>query len=475
MKSPALLLACCAIFSSCADHNASDITPLIGTYLGDNQRNYYGNRPPSKLKVKWRTYLGSGTTTFGSDKSLDWKGAGWTGQPLVIREGSELFLIQGTLGKRLMKIRAADGAVIWSAHLPEVIKGTPTFADVGGSPETRYTLIVGSRSASGEGLKKGEQDSLYGFSYLTGEKLWSHGSRDTPSNSRDCDASAVVVGKKAAIPLENGYFTVFSPDARKAKIFDGLPAPEISNQHLLFRKQDLSTYGKELCCESSPTMIGGKAYIAAGVGRVYSCGLTFLDRPSPILDIGGDLNSSMPLTNDRHLLLGIEKQFISGHGGVVKFSPEGKVRWFHPLPDCNWYSWNGGLVGSPAVNHRYNSTVSKDLACFVGIDGTLTLINHKKLQPGVRNPDPRGRKSYPAPLVLDTVKLPEGSISTPLFLGDRIVIGYDNGMDLYQVTPAGKLVLLDRLAGPMFDATPVAWDGRIYAGSKDGYLYCLGD
>jgi hypothetical protein len=27
--------------------------------------------------------------------------------------------------------------------------------------------------------------------------------------------------------------------------------------------------------------------------------------------------------------------------------------------------------------------------------------------------------------------------------------------------------------GSMFDATPVCWDGRVYAASRDGYLYCL--
>ena len=105
----------------------------------------------------------------------------------------------------------------------------------------------------------------------------------------------------------------------------------------------------------------------------------------------------------------------------------------------------------------------------------MTLINHKKLQPGVKNWGPRRLEQYPAPLVLDRVQLPQGSISTPLFVGDKIVVGYDSGLDLYQVTPAGRLVRLDRLEGPMFDATPVVWDERVYAGSKDGYLYCLGN
>ncbi len=395
----------------------AQVQPLVGTYLGDNQRNYYGNLAPTKLRIKWRTPLGSGKTTFGTNDTRTWKGAGWTGQPLVIQENGELYLIQGTLSHHLKKIRARDGHLIWSTSVGDVIKGTPSFVDVGGSGPSRYTLIVGSRSGYGQHWRSGTAHSLHGISYLTGQKLWRHNSRATASNSRDCDASALVIGRKAAIPLENGYFTIFSPDARKAKLRDGFPAPKIHKQLRLFEDRDLALYKSELCCESSPTLIGKRAYIAAGVGRVYSCGLGFFgSTATPMLEIGGDLNGSMPLTNDQHLLLGIEKQFIPGQGGVIKFSPRGKVKWFHPLPNRKWYTWNGGLVGSPSVNHRYRSDISKDLACFVGIDGELTLINHKKTQPGVTNWGPRRKKKYPAPLILDQDRIrcrADGSISCP--------------------------------------------------------------
>lgn len=452
----------------------AEVKPLVGTYLGDNQRNFYGDRAPSKLKVKWRTNLGSGRTTFGANDTRTWRGAGWTGQPLVIQEDGELYLIQGTLSHHVKKIRARDGKVIWSTSVGDVIKGTPSFIDVGGPAETRYVLIVGSRSGFGQHWRTGTAYSLHGVSYLTGKKLWRHNSKATDSNSRDCDASAVVLGKKAAIPLENGYFTVFSPDVRKARAAEGFFAPKISKQFQLYRETDKQVYGAELCCESSPTMVRGKAYVAAGVGRVYACSMGLFGGAKEKLDVGGDLNGTMPLTNDGQLLLGIEKQFISGQGGVMKFQPNGEVSWYYPLPDRKWYTWNGGLVGSPAVNHRYRSQVSSDLACFVGVEGVLTLINHKKLS-GKTGWGPRRKKQYPSPQVLDQVKLPQGSISTPLFVGDRIVVGYDSGMDLYQVTGDQKLRRLDRLSGPMFDATPVVWGGRIYAGSKNGYLYCLGD
>ncbi|MDB4381619.1 hypothetical protein N9Z40_01890 [Akkermansiaceae bacterium] len=226
---------------------------------------------------------------------------------------------------------------------------------------------------------------------------------------------------------------------------------------------------------SEVTLIGSKAYVAAGAGRLYACGTGFFGGAGWGLDIGGDLNGTMPLTNDKHLLVGIEKQFIPGQGGVMKVKPGGGVKWFYPTPNKKFYMWGGGLVGSPTVNHRSSSEISKDLACFVDVGARLTLINHKKLQPGITVPGPRLKKQYPVPLVLDQVKLPTGSISTPLFVGNKIIVGYDNGMDLYQVTPAQKLKRIARLAGPMFDATPIVWNGRIYAGSKNGYLYCLGN
>jgi len=454
---------------------SAQIKPLVSTYLGDNQRNFYGNVAPSKLRVKWKTYLGSGKTTFGNGDTRTWKGAGWTGQPLVIQEGKELYLIQGTLSHHVKKIRARDGKVIWSTSVGDVIKGTPTFMDVGGPAESRYVLIVGSRSGYGQHWRTGTAHSLHGVSYLSGKILWRHNSVATASNSRDVDASAIDLGGKAAIPLENGFFTVFSPDARKASAKAGFPNPKIYKQMKLFKESDRQLYRSELCCESSPTVYRGSAYIAAGVGRVYACGFGFFGGLGWSLDVGGDLNGTMPLTNDNHLLLGIEKQFINGRGGVMKFKPKGGVKWYYPLPDREWYTWNGGLVGSPAVNHRYQSDISRDLACFVGIDGVLTLIDHKQVQSGVVVPGPRSLKQYPTPLVLDRVELPQGSISTPLFVGNKIIAGYDNGMDLYQVTPAGKLQRLDRLSGPMFDATPIVWNGRVYAGSKNGNLYCLGN
>ncbi len=458
----------------------AQIKPMTETYLGDGKRNYYGNYAPTKLRIKWKKHLGTGFTMVGQVRKK-WSGAGWTGQALVVEENGEIYLIQPTLSHYLRKIRARDGKEIWKSNLGDVIKGTPSFVTTNSrNPEHKYLIISGSRRGYGAHFFNDPAYSLHAVSYLTGKKVWQHNSARTQSNSRDVDASGVMIGSKFCIPTENGKLLYLSPNLSHAVTPEGakFPEPKIYKEYPLFDASVLPLYKHELSCESSPTVIGGTAYTAAGCGKVYGHSAGLFGNKW-IYNVGGDLNGTMPFTNDKHLLLGIEKEFISGNGGVMKLKPKGRgasaVKWYFPLPNKRFYEWSGGMVGSPAVNHRYKSAITKDLACFVGVDGTLTLINHKKLAPNKKVYGPKKQQLYNTPLVLDTAKLPHGSISSPLFLGDKIVIGYDNGLDLYQVTPDLKLKLLDRLKGPMFDATPTVWNGRIYAASKNGYLYCLGN
>lgn len=455
----------------------AEVTPLLPTYLGNFQRNYYGNRAPQQLRVVWRTHLGTGKTFFKERVNV-MSGAGWTGQPLLFQENGKLTLIQGALDYHLRKIDAATGKILWASRLDDSIKGTPTYYDRGsGDESTRRVLITGSRHGFGIDLRRDPAWSLRGISFDDGREFWRHDTVLTDSNSRDCDASAVIVGTRAAIPLENGKFLLFSPDPLHARGYGPWRLPRIDHLSTLYQKKDLPVYGYELSCESSPTLLGSTAYVAAGCGRIYAkstkTSLTYWS-----LDVGGDLESTMPLTQDGCLLLGIEKQFIAGQGGVMKIHPqkEGKeaIIWYLPWPDEKFYEWQGGIVGSVTLNASYGnqSAGGGRLACAVSIGGTLRVFDHTRIV-GQRNGGPKLDGDYAQPLILDSVKLPAGTISTPIFVNNTILIGYDSGLDLYHVSDVGKLHLLDRIRGKMFDATPIVWDGKAYVASRDGYLYCF--
>lgn len=456
---------------------AAEVLPLISTYLGDGQRNYYGNRAPDGLKLKWRTPLGSNQTHIG-ETTKTWQGAGWTGQPLIISENGELFLIQPSLDHHLRKIRASTGEVVWKVNLGDSLKGTPTFMDLGeGEPNSRYLIMAGCRHGFDQDFATGTAHSLRGISYLQGTELWRMQVDRTDSNSRDVDGSPLVMGDRVVAPLENGHLAIFDPRTLVPNE-DGTHRPKLLEDYRLYKPSDLEIYRHELSNEASPTLRKGMAYVPAGCGRLFSYSI---DHPRLGWDfrIGGDLNSTMPLTSDDRFLVGIEEQFIPGKGGVMKVIPgatgAGAIEWFYPLPSNPFYEWHGGIVGSVAINDRYTSDVPAHYACFIGVDGMLTVVDHQRIDPSRRVKDPLVQYDVPTPVVLDQAKLPAGSISTPLFLGNRIIVPHDKGLDLFSVSPEGKLTHLDSFPDRMFDSTPVCWDGRVYAASRDGYLYCLGD
>ena len=453
---------------------------INSTYLGGPERNFYGNRLPGKLKVHWKLNLGSGRTQLRGGTPV-WKGAGWTGQPLIVREGDEIFLTLGANDHHLRKIRARDGKVMWKYKFDDVIKGTGTLFHNRAADNSEDSLIIiqGSRMGLETNFHQDIVPSLRGISYFTGKERWRMNCRKTATYSRDVDGSALVIGDRAYLALENSIFTVFSPDPAELKERDGILQPRIFDEAQFYSNSDTRTHGGNIECESSPTLLGNRIYTASGAGRVYGYNRTW-KRASWKFDTGTDLNATMPVTNDDCLLLAVEKQFVSGPGGVFKLDPSKSpakcVRWFFPTGAATFYEWKGGIIGSVAVNDRTLKTSgAKPMATFIGVDGFLYVVSTTELDPGKTAVGPDNKTRYPIPRLLDKVALGRGSIATPIFVGNKIAAPYDTGMKLFEVSNTGKLKLLDTFAGHQFEATPVCHDGRMYAASLDGYLYCFGD
>ena len=65
-----------------------EIELLVPTFLGNDQRRFYGRGVPKSLKLIDKFQLGSGRTFLGK-RSVVWSGAGWTGQPTITRDGGK--------------------------------------------------------------------------------------------------------------------------------------------------------------------------------------------------------------------------------------------------------------------------------------------------------------------------------------------------------------------------------------------------
>jgi len=455
-----------------------DINILIGTFLGNEKRNYYGNEAPDKLNIIWKHYLGKGETVISRKAgSVIWAGAGWTGQPLLVEENRQLFLIQGAYNHHLIKFNAGDGRIIWKYAFDDVVKGTGTIWHHARSIENRseYIIFQGSRLGVGNYLDSKHIPSFRAISYLTGEELWRLDVKLTDSYSRDADGSPLIINDTLYTGLENSLFTVIDPDPARAGVKNGMIQPEIIQEIKLYEKEDVVAHRYNIVTEASPCRLGDHIYIASGSGHVYGYNMKTRELDWDF-HIGSDIDGSTVVTGDNCLLVSVEKQFIPGHGGVFKLDPskdpEDCVVWFFPTADSTLSSWEGGVIGTAGVTDSYFSDRPSNFAAFTGIDGYLYVVAHQQTEPDMTVAGPDASTSYPLPRLIFK-KYIGPSISTPVFVNDKLIAAGYHGLFLFKFDDLGNFFLIDRFSAT-FEATPVAWNRKIYIASRNGYLYCFG-
>ena len=468
----------CQIDSLSSD-SVSHVKVLIPTFLGNEQRNYYGNEAPSRLDVIWKLYLGEGETVISRKTGTKkWKGAGWTGQPLLVSEDSLLYLIQGAYDHKLKKIKATSGEIVWEYEFDDVVKGTGTIwvnkkAD---NLRDKYVILQGSRLGVGNFLDSKHIPSYRAISYFSGEELWRLDSKWMDSYSRDVDGSALIINDTAYIGLENSLFTVFDPDYQNARWIDSMLQPKIIQERQLYLKKDVLDHKYNVVTESSPSLLNDHIYIASGSGHVWGYNLKTKELDWDYY-IGSDLDGSAIVTGDSCILISVEKQYIKGKGGVLKLNPLNKPEdaavWFFPVENNDFVSWEGGVIGSVGINDRYVSKESVRLAAFSGIDGYLYVVDHESLIKDFLVPGPDSVTTFSTPKLVYKHQIGP-SISTPIFTKNRLIAASYNGVFLFSYDQELNFKLLD-VWKSSFEATPIVYNRVIYIASRDGYLYCFGE
>lgn len=494
-----------------ADPNADGIK--IATFLGDETRRYYGEGPvPTKLEVIWKAKIGGGTTggtgkapastsgtaTAPTSGLVTWYGTGWTGQPALVRENGKLYLLVGGFDHNLRKIDAETGETLWKYEFPDVIKGSPTvFADPSAPGDFgRYTVMVGSRRGFPSSISAPDFAPFRAVDYMTGKELWRLPVPHTKSYSRDADGSGFVLGGKAYVGVESGDMYILDPFSTES--WKSWQKPKALAHQLLLGDSRASSHGGNLVLEASPALIGDRVYVASGSGHVYGMNKETLEVEWDFFT-GSDLDGTTVATTDGYLIVEVEKQYIKGHGGVYKLDPSKpaaeSVVWYYPTGDRNFADWLGGVIGSSSVNDSYNpGNQMPGLVAFTAIDGNFYVVAKDDLA-STTVPGPNLEPNLPTPVMVfkDSIG---GAISTPIIVGDRIVAcGYDATVHVYQITASTDVategVLLHNKAGVAYkvsiaeaasfkaggtyESTPIVWQGRIYVGARDGYLYCIGD
>lgn len=455
--------------------------PLVGTYLGNERRALVPAPAPGKLRKLWKFWLGEGVSPVDGRPGRTWRGAGWTGQPVLVEEDGEVFVVQPAFDYSLRKIRLRDGKLVWRAVLGDILKASPLFLvnPEARSEEERYLIIQGSRMGHENSLTSPVCPALHAVSWRTGRVLWLLNVARTALNSRDVDATPAVCNGLLYAPLENGRVAAVHPAPSRAKLEDGLMQPQVVREFPLYDAGEVRRFGSDLAPEASPTLLKGILYFPGGSGKLTAVRAGG-KKAMWSLDLGGDCDGSAVATGDGGLLVSVEKQFVPGPGGVFKVRPGRKgdaaVEWFFPAEDVDFFQWRGGVVGSATCNDAVNSAGDPALAAWVGVDGWLTVVRHREIDASAAQeagPWLRGKFSRPQVVHRERVG---GTISTVIWSANRrLVLPLDKGLVLMEYDAAGNFRTLDRVRGPGFDATPVIWGGRVIAGSRDGWLYCWGE
>lgn len=448
------------------------------TFLGNFERNYYGNLAPDTMQVLWKHYLGKGETIISRKiGAKEWAGAGWTGQPLLVKEDSNLFIIQGAYDHNLKKINAKTGKLVWQYKFDDVIKGTGTIYEAPDTVpiENRLAILQGSRLGNGNFLDSKHIPSYRAVSYFTGKELWRLDVKWTRSYSRDVDGSALIYNDTAYLGLENSLFTKFHPNYQLAKLKDGMLQPPIYNEVLLYTKSDVVKHGGNLVTESSPSIIDSIIYIASGTGHIFGYSLK-TDTLVWDFFIGSDIDGSAIVTDDSCIIVTIEKQYIEGMGGTMKLDPRKPpneaVVWFFPTNDKEYASWKGGIIGSASINDNYRPHDSiPNLAAFSAIDGYVYVVDHKQLDT-ITVKGPNLKHTYKRPKLVFKYRI-GASISTPVLVDDKLIAAGYGGLYLFKKNKEGGFKRVAKHQGT-YESTPVVHDGRIYIASRNGYFYCLG-
>jgi outer membrane protein assembly factor BamB len=448
---------------------------LNASFLHNQTRNYYGDSAPSQLTILWKHKLGQGTTKVGAELKI-WKGAGWTGQPLLVSINGKKYLIQGAYDHHLKKIDAETGALVWQYQYDDVIKGTGTLWLNRTADSLKDFCVILQGSRAGKSIYSTNVPSYRAISLFTGEELWRLNSIKTDSYSRDVDASALLRNDTAYIGLENGIFAILDPDPKQATLRNGLLQPKIhKDTDTLYLQSDEKEHGGNLVTEASPTLLRNRIYIASGSGHIWGYNL---DTDSIDWDffVGADIDGSPVVTEDSCLLVTIEKQHIKGQGGVLKLNPQKKpaeaVEWFFPTEDKPFSTWNGGVIGSVGVNVATKQKNDPNFAVFTAIDRFMYVVNTDKIDEEAPKATFDSIHFFAQPQLLFKYKT-GASISTPIVVQNKIVAATYKGIHLFSFDNKMNFKLLE-MAKIRCESTPVVDAGRIYLASRNGYLYCFG-
>jgi hypothetical protein len=357
----------------------------VTTFRGNNYRNAPGfgaaNVTEKKLEPIWNISTG----TFDFWPMTGWKGAGWTGQPLIVQWDDSMRQIMNLYPDKKEKdglteiiYPTMDGKI----YFMDLSDGTPTRdpIDMGfivkgtASVDPRgYPLLYVGQGVGMSGDQSSDYSCIHIYSLIDGKEQYKYGfEAKDPFSLRDSwqgwDASPLVASDADALIWtgENGILYVFqlhadfdesagtvsvSPDEPVKYRYD---TPRNGDDKLSGTRPDTRWYG----VEDSPLAYGNYVYFTDNGGWLQCVDLNTM-QPVWVQDVTDDSDATMVLEEDGpgvYLYTGseIDKSLERGSGAGNAYIRKinaltGEIVWEVPYLCFYEEGSNGGVIASPVL------------------------------------------------------------------------------------------------------------------------------
>lgn len=431
----------------------------IRMFRGNPERNFYGTGPISnnKPEILWR-YPNKRlcAISYVGNVGKEWCGNGWTGQPIVWqRADGVLEIIVNTYDKGIHFINAENGMETRKPfYTGDIIKGTVTLDDdypllYSGSRDNYYRIIA---------LDRDEPTELWKIEAKTEDGVWNN----------DWDPNGIIVNDILYTGSENGWFHAIKLNRRYDADGKVTVSPTQIFKYPTFADGYIERVGDtDLSIESSPLLVGDTVYIANSGGRIMGFNIKEIEKNTEIINkdaivfdfwTGDDTDATLVADDEGYIYAVIELERDNERnkeiGQIIKLDPRMHEKSFGP------FVWGvkvpargaigGGVWATPAIrgNRLYVSTNPGDIMILDTKDGQI----------------------------LDKKYIGDHAWSSPVLIDNNLVVASCRGIvynfDITNDT-LNEIWQKQIPGGSCIESTPAIWNGQIFFGSRDGYIYSI--
>ncbi|MCL1593180.1 MAG: PQQ-binding-like beta-propeller repeat protein [Actinomycetia bacterium] len=438
-------------------------------FRGNPTRTFFGSGPvpktaPSQL---WRypEHAMTGSSPVGREPKT-WSGTGWTGQPVVYeREDGKTEMIFGAYDKKIHFVDADTGTDLRpSFDMGDIIKGSVTLDPDGfplvytGSRDPRFRILA---------IDGDEVREVWSLHAKSVEGIWND----------DWDSNPVIVDDMLYQGGENSWW--FAVKLNRGYDEDGNVTvdPKVVWETKAWSDELLEELGRDQSVENSTAVFGQKAYFANSAGRIQGVDLTDIENGNAevFFDFwtGDDTDATISIDDEGFIYVvshadhekdsNLAARRVREIGSLMKLDTSipandlqsvDPIVWRIELPAAR--GQDTGAWATPALH--------PDGVIFVATDsGELVAVD---TQTGDRLwEDDIGVNAWSSPVIVDDTLV----IAIDCFSEDSGLRAYDvsdprNPTEMW-TTPA---------TNGCIESTPAVWNGTIYVGSRDGFMYAFG-